>query len=119
MNLMIVDDSMIIRNKINRAVTDFNLNVVGIAKNGIQAVELMSTTNPDLVTMDLTMPIMGGTECIEELIKINSKLIILVVSALSDKDTAIQALRKGAHGFLCKPFTALELTNAIAKLIKE
>lgn len=116
---MIVDDSMIIRNKIERALKDFNLSVVGIAKNGLEAVELMKTTSPQMATMDLTMPQMDGTECIEELIKINPKMVILVVSALSDKATAIAALQKGAHGFLCKPFTEIDLTNAISKLIKD
>ena len=118
MDMMIVDDSMIIRNKIERALTDFDINVVGIAKNGFEAVELMASSNPKMVTMDLTMPVMDGTECIEELLKLSPDLIILVVSALSDKATAIAALQKGAHGFLCKPFTEAELTNAISKLIK-
>lgn len=119
MDIMIVDDSMIIRNKIKRALQEHNLNIVGVAKNGVEAVELMSTISPKITTMDLTMPQMDGTQCIEELIKISPGMIILVVSALSDKATAIAALQKGAHGFLCKPFTENDLTNAISKLIKE
>jgi two-component system chemotaxis response regulator CheY len=117
MDLMIVDDSMIIRNKITRALEDFHLNIVGIAKNGVEAVSLMKIKQPKIATMDLTMPEMDGIQCIEELIKIDPNMIILVVSALSDKSTAIQALQKGAHGFLCKPFTEAELTIALSKLI--
>lgn len=115
---MIVDDSMIIRNRIERALTDYNLNVVGVAENGVKAVEMLKEKKPKMVTMDLTMPEMDGVECIEEILKIDPDLIILVVSALSDKATAIEAMKKGAHGFLCKPFTEQELTSAIAKLIK-
>lgn len=118
MDLMIVDDSMIIRNRIERALTDYNLNVVGVAENGVKAVEMLKEKKPKMVTMDLTMPEMDGVECIEEILKIDPDLIILVVSALSDKATAIEAMKKGAHGFLCKPFTEQELTSAIAKLIK-
>jgi len=117
MDLMIVDDSMIIRNKIKRALEDFDLSIVGIAKNGFEAVELMKSKQPQIATMDLTMPEMDGIECIENLIKINPDMIILVVSALSDKSTAIQALQKGAQGFLCKPFSESELTAALSKLI--
>ena len=117
MNLMIVDDSMIIRNKIKRALANHKLNIVGIAKNGVEAVELMHTTKPQIATMDLTMPQMDGIECIEKILDINPNLVILVVSALSDKATAIEAMKRGAHGFLCKPFTETDLTNAIAKLI--
>lgn len=118
MRLMIVDDSMIIRNRIQRAVKDHQLEVVGIAKNGVEAVELMKECQPQLVTMDLTMPEMDGTQCIEEILKLDPGLMILVVSALNDKATAIEAMKKGAHGFLCKPFTEDELTGAIAKLVK-
>jgi len=117
MDLMIVDDSMIIRNKITRAMADFDLNIVGIAKNGVEAVALMKARQPKIATMDLTMPEMDGIECIEELIKIDPNMIILVVSALSDKSTAIQALQNGAQGFLCKPFSEGDLTTALSKLI--
>jgi len=118
-DLMIVDDSMIIRSRIERALKDNNLNIVGVAENGVVAVEMVKKTNPQIVTMDLTMPEMDGSECIEEILKINPDLIILVVSALADKATAIEAMKKGAHGFLCKPFTEAELNNAIKKLIRE
>ena len=63
--------------------------------------------------MDLTMPEMDGIECITELLKIDPKLNILVVSALSDKSTAIQALKLGARGFVAKPFTDEELQMAL------
>lgn len=117
MRLMIVDDSMIIRNRIQRAIENYNLDVVGLAYNGVEAVEMMHIGKPQIVTMDLTMPNMDGGECIEKILEIDPNLIILVVSALKDKATAIAAMKKGAHGFLCKPFTETELTNALAKLI--
>jgi two-component system chemotaxis response regulator CheY len=117
MDLMIVDDSMIIRNKIKRSLDSFSLKIVGVAKNGIEAVSLMESTQPQIATMDLTMPEMDGIQCIQELMKMNPNIIILVVSALSDKSTAIQALKLGAQGFLCKPFTEDELTTALSKLI--
>ncbi len=117
-DLMIVDDSMIIRNRIERALKTNNLNIVGVAENGVKAVAMVKEKKPKLVTMDLTMPEMDGTECIEEILKIDPELIILVVSALADKATAIQAMKKGAHGFLCKPFTEAQLNDAISKLIR-
>ena len=118
MRLMIVDDSMIIRNRIERALHDFDLEVVAVAKDGVEAVKMAAEAKPQLVTMDLTMPHMDGEECIEKLLERDPSLIILVVSALKDKATAIVAMKKGAHGFLCKPFTEAELTTALSKLIK-
>ena len=118
MRLLIVDDSKIIRSRIQRSVEHFNLEVVGSASNGAKAVEMVRTSRPQIVTMDLTMPEMDGIECIEKILLLNPKLLILVVSALADKATAIQAMKKGALGFLCKPFTEEELTNALGLLIE-
>lgn len=120
MKIMIVDDSKIIRGKILqivRASTVDDLNVVGVAKNGVEAINLCRKTQPDIATMDLTMPELDGVETISELVKINPNILILVVSALSDKATAIEALKRGANGFICKPFTDDELKLALNELI--
>ncbi len=115
--LMIVDDSNIIRSKINRTLTQHNIEVVATACNGEEAISLFVATKPDIVTMDLTMPLMDGLECIRALRKLNAEVRILVISALADKSTAIQALMQGAQGFVCKPFTESELTEAIDELM--
>ena len=118
MKLMIVDDSNVIRRKIERSAHIGNLDVVGMAPDGLAAVKMCQETQPDLVTMDLTMPHMEGIECIENLVAIQPDILILVVSALADKATAIEALKKGAHGFLCKPFTEEELSAALDELLQ-
>lgn len=117
--LMIVDDSNIIRSKITRTLTQHNMEVVATAGNGEEAVSLFTAHKPDVVTMDLTMPRMDGLDCIRSLRKLNPNVRILVVSALSDKATAIQALKEGAQGFLCKPFSESELTEAMEELLGE
>lgn len=117
--LLIVDDSNIIRNKIARALGAYGLEIAGLAPNGASALEIFSAARPQVVTMDLTMPEMDGIECIRKLHAIDPRVRILVVSALADKATAIQALKEGAQGFLCKPFTEEELTEAIGELLSE
>jgi two-component system chemotaxis response regulator CheY len=117
MKMMIVDDSMVIRNKIARENAIEGITKILSAKNGKEAVELFRNSMPELVTMDLTMPEMDGVECIKELIKIKPDVIILVISALTDKATAIQAMHNGARGFLCKPFSQNQLSDALNKLI--
>lgn len=117
LKLMIVDDSNIIRRKIERSNKIKQLEVVGKARNGVEAVQLFRQTEPDVVTMDITMPEMDGIRCVEELVAIDPTVLILVVSALSDKATAIQALKKGANGFLCKPFSDKQLNDALEELI--
>ncbi len=116
--LLIVDDSNIMRRRIERSQQFDELEVVGAAANGVEALELFQRTDPDLVTMDLTMPQMGGIECIERLVQLKPDVRILVISALADKATAIDAMEKGANGFLNKPFTDRQLNEAIAELIR-
>ena len=117
LKLMIVDDSNIIRSKITRTLSQHHMEVVATASNGEEAISLFARTTPDVVTMDLTMPRMDGLECIRTLRKLNSRVHILVVSALADKATAIQALKEGAQGFLCKPFSESDLTEAMDELL--
>lgn len=116
--MMIVDDSNIIRNKIARIQRSQKFEIIAKAKNGAEAVKYAKLLKPDVVTMDLTMPEMDGLACIEALVKENPAILILVVSALSDKATGIRALTLGASGFLCKPFTEEELQEALNELVK-
>jgi two-component system, chemotaxis family, chemotaxis protein CheY len=119
LKLMIVDDSNIIRRRIERSQQIDRLEVVGAAANGRDAVDLFKRTQADVVTMDLTMPEMDGIECVEKLVAINPNVLILVVSALADKATAVEAIEKGANGFLCKPFTDRQLNEALEELLRD
>lgn len=121
MRLLIVDDSNMIRSRISRVVQGGGLAgvaLVGLARNGLEAVRIARSTRPDTVTMDLTMPEMDGVQCITELLRLYPKINILVVSALSDKSTAIAALKQGARGFLAKPFTDDELKIALLDVME-
>ena len=118
--LIIVDDSLIVRNRIARLATRPDLPdflVVGVATDGEQALQLASVQKPTVATMDLTMPQMDGEACIEQLVDRHPEIRILVVSALADKTTALRAIRKGAHGFLHKPFTDDDLVESLRELM--
>jgi len=118
LKLMICDDSNIIRRKIERELKIDRLQVISTASNGRLAVEAFRKEPADVVTMDITMPEMDGIECVEKLVAIKPDVLILIISALSDKATAIEALKRGANGFLCKPFTDKQLTDALEELLR-
>jgi two-component system chemotaxis response regulator CheY len=105
LKLMIVDDSNIMRRRIERSQQFDEIELVGTAGNGLEALELFRKADPDVVTMDLTMPQMDGIECISKLVEL--------------KPAAVEAMEKGANGFLNKPFTDRQLNEAIADLIRE
>lgn len=115
--LMVVDDSNIIRNRIARSFADSDIQIVASAKDGEEAVAKFEQFQPDLVTMDLTMPHMDGLECIKRLVAKGTGVSILVVSALSDKATALLALQYGARGFICKPFNENDIKGALERML--
>lgn len=117
--LMVVDDSRIIRNKIERLTSASGFNIACHARNGKEAVALCKQHMPDVVTMDLTMPEMDGLATIPKLLDIKPDIQILVVSALSDQATGLEALELGANGFLNKPFTETELLTALQEMVEE
>ena len=117
LRMLIVDDSNIMRRRIERCQNIPQLQVVGSAANGLDALELFRQTDPDVVTMDITMPHMDGIECVEKLVAIKPDVLILVISALADKATAVEAMEKGANGFLNKPLSDRQLNDALEELL--
>ncbi|SNB61129.1 Chemotaxis protein CheY [Kingella negevensis] len=97
--LMIVDDSNIIRNRIERSLKNLSVEIVATASNGEQALQMFKEHKPELITMNLTTPEMDGLECIQRIREISADTSILVVSALSDRQTGLKALQYGARGF--------------------
>ena len=116
--MLIVDDSNVVRRRIERSQQIPDLQVVGSAADGREALELFRATDPDVVTMDITMPHMDGIECVEKLVQLKPEVLILVISALADKATAVEAMEKGANGFLDKPFSDRQLNEALEELLR-
>ncbi len=119
LKLMVVDDSMLIRKKIIREHDENKFELVGEASNGLEAVRMFKQYRPDIVTMDLTMPHLDGIECIEQIMEIDPDVNILVVSALSDEDTGMEALEKGAKGFVNNPFTQQQIMEVLDIIVSD
>ena len=118
MKVLIVDDSEIIREAIQFWIGKFNLEIVGQAENGKEAVELVKTLKPDIVTLDITMPEMDGLTAMDEILKVQPKTKILIISALAAKEVALSALKKGAASFIVKPFTKEELEEVFKEVME-
>ncbi|MDR2314629.1 MAG: response regulator [Spirochaetaceae bacterium] len=117
MKLLIVDDSNIMRRAIEKYLEHKQFTLVGAAADGEAALRIFSQALPDLVTMDITMPRMDGLTCLDKMLAIKPDVKILVISALKDPVTGLQALKKGAVGFLAKPFTAAELQKEVEEVL--
>jgi two-component system chemotaxis response regulator CheY len=102
--LLVVDDAMIMRKLIRDAALEAGWEVAGEAANGADAVDLYEKLRPDLVTMDLVMPVMGGNEALRRIRASDPEARVVVVTALDQKETLTESIRDGALDFIVKPF---------------
>lgn len=116
---MIVDDSRTVRRSIERHILSNRVTEIYQAANGREAMELFERYRPEFVTMDLTMPEMDGLTCISRMMALKPDTRLMVISALGDAATAIEAVERGANEYVVKPFSAEDLNLALANLIAE
>jgi two-component system, chemotaxis family, chemotaxis protein CheY len=119
MKLLIVDDSKVVRMAIERDLESRGVNRVDQAGDGEEALRMYAEQKHDYVTMDITMPKMDGLTCLDRIMEINPEVKVLVISALRDRATAIDAVKRGACGFLCKPINPQELRDAFQVMLNE
>ncbi|MEN6462553.1 MAG: response regulator [Syntrophomonas sp.] len=117
--VMAVDDSPITRKMIKKALEPEGFNIVGEAGNGKDAVELYSRIQPDVITMDVTMPIMDGLDAAFAIKQINPKQRIIMLSAMGDNDIMAEAKSKGINDFCSKPFKPQDMVERVLKVMGE
>lgn len=115
--LLIVDDSSTVRRSIERHIFSNRVTEIYQAANGLEAMELFERYRPEFVTMDLTMPEMDGLTCISKMMALKPDTRLMVISALGDAETAIEAVERGANEYVVKPFSAEDLNLALANLV--
>lgn len=117
--LMIVDDSPAIHIIIEKATITNGYEVCAHAKNGVEAVKQYELTMPDVITMDITMPIKDGLAASKEILAQNPDAKILMLSAMGDEEIINEARDIGVKHFLKKPFKGEDIVNAINNMISE
>lgn len=115
--ILIVDDSNVIRRGIQRTIEDKEYEI-RTAENGRDALRIFNEFHPEVVTMDITMPEMDGISCVDAMLVKDPDTRVLVITALADKCTIVEALKRGAQGFLLKPFTPERLLSELAGLFE-
>ncbi len=93
-----------------------NVEIVAIAKNGREAVELARQHKPDIALMDVNMPQMNGLQAIEAMLSERPEMACIILSAERDTETLLEAMAVGARGYLTKPFTSDQLIEAVARI---
>ena len=116
-SVLICDDAVFMRTMLADILTGAGFDVVGEAENGLEAVERYRRLKPDLVTMDIVMPEMGGIDAVREIIKENGSARILMCSAMGQQALVTEAIQAGARDFVVKPFQASRVLEAVKRVV--
>jgi len=116
LNILVVDDSLIIRKNIKKYIVSLGHAVVGEAKNGTIAIEQCKKLQPDLITMDITMPDMDGITAVTKIREFNKEVKIIMITSHGQEEMVVSSLKVGAQGYLLKPINEEKLSVAIANI---
>ncbi len=116
--ILVADDAMFMRNRTSRLLTANGYQVVE-ASNGEEAVRRYFEEKPDVVLMDITMPVLDGIEALKQLIAKDPGAKVVMVTALGQKSMVLEAIRAGARDFIVKPFEPERLLEAVKKQCQE
>lgn len=116
--ILIVDDATFMRMILRDIFIKHGYEVVGEAENGQIAVEKYAELRPDLVIMDITMPIMDGITAVEAIKKLDPNARIVMCSAMGQQSVVIESIKAGARDFIVKPFKPERVLEAVKKALK-
>jgi two-component system chemotaxis response regulator CheY len=115
--VLVCDDAIFMRTMISDILTQAGYEVVGEAETGVQAVARFRELQPDLVTMDIVMPDMGGIDAVREIIKVDPDARILMCSAMGQQALVVEAIQAGAKDFVVKPFQPSRVLEAVQRVL--
>jgi two-component system, chemotaxis family, chemotaxis protein CheY len=115
--VLVIDDSPMVFKAVKRALEPEGFQMVGQGFNGQEGLDLMNQVKPDVVILDITMPIMDGIQTAEIIFQRNPGSKVVMLSAMGDDDLINKAKFIGVSAFLTKPFKPEELISAICSLL--
>ncbi|MFN9375254.1 MAG: response regulator [Planctomycetaceae bacterium] len=117
--LLIVDDAVIMRMRIREIAREAGWTVVGEAANGQEAIARFRELTPDLVTLDIVMPVKDGVTALREIRHEYPGARIIMVSAVDQREKLMECIRLGALDFVVKPFNKASLTDVLSRVAND
>ena len=116
--IVIVDDVLLMRNRIRLILESMDHTVVGEADNGVDAVRLYQLKRPDLLTLDISMPEQDGMATINQILETDPEAKIIIISALEQKKLIMKALARGVKAFIVKPFQPDKVAQKVDEVLQ-
>lgn len=115
--ILVAEDSLMSRTNLVEILKSQNHEIAGEASNGEEAYDLYEKLQPDLVTMDITMPLMDGIERLRKIINKYPNAKIIMITALGQERTILESLNLGALHYIMKPYEAKTVQSAISEVL--
>ncbi|MEA2288865.1 MAG: two-component system, chemotaxis family, chemotaxis protein CheY [Solirubrobacteraceae bacterium] len=112
--ILVADDAVFMRMVVSEAIAQAGHEVVGEARDGVEAVARYEELRPDAVTLDITMPEKDGLTALADIMAADPSARVVMCSALGQESKALQAMRLGAKDFIVKPFAPERVARALA-----
>ena len=116
LKVLIVDDALFMRNMLKEIFTKAGFEIAGEAANGVEAVERFRECRPDLVTMDIVMPLKSGIEALQEITGRHPEARVIMCSALGQEALVVEAIQAGAKDFIVKPFKEQQVIDVARRV---
>ena len=116
-SVLVCDDASFMRTMISDILSQAGYEVVGEAETGVQAVEMYKQLKPDLVTMDIVMPDMGGIDAVRAIVEHDPGARVLMCSAMGQQALVVEAIQVGAKDFVVKPFQPSRVLEAVQRVL--
>jgi len=116
MKVLIVDDANFMRTMLGDILSAGGFDVLGEAKDGVEAVEQYKKLKPDITTMDIVMPLKSGIDAVKEIVAIDKNAKIVMCSALGQESLVIEAINAGAKDYIVKPFEPEKVIEVVKKV---
>jgi len=115
--IMVVDDALFMRATIKRILEQGGYEIAGEAENGQEAVDKYPQFKPDVVLMDITMPVMDGISAAKAILQSDPGAIVLMCTALGQQNMVIEAIKAGVKDYIVKPFQPERVIEGVGKAL--
>ena len=116
LNVIIADDSLIIRKNLRMILEEMGHNIVAEAVSGQSAIDLYKEHNPDVITMDVTMPNLTGIEALQEIKKLYPDASVVMITSHGQEELVLEAIKSGAKGYILKPINMDKVQEIFEKI---
>jgi two-component system chemotaxis response regulator CheY len=116
LKVLIVDDASFMRTMLKDILTSGGFELAGEATDGVDAVEKFKMLKPDVVTMDIVMPLKSGIDAVREIIAFDKDARIIMCSALGQESLVLEAINAGAKDYIIKPFDPERVVEMVRKV---